>query len=169
MFVKRLLLGLTIVLAASSVASEVMLEIVCENTLAIQTNFQKSKFDSYRAATDSNTTRFTIVDGRPRWKVLSQYPSDKAAASSISNEGYVIAYGFHNLKEGQAYVEGLMDTGKTTAESLSFHRDAFGQWAAQVSSSGNMYDDDNPNGSLYHRMYFYECITLEDNVKTYRP
>jgi len=169
MSVKNLTLVLALLSATTSTASEIMLEIVCENTLAIQTNFQKSKFDSYQAATDSNTTRFTVVDDRPRWKVVRQYPSDKSAVSSISNEGYVIAYGFHNLKDGQAYVEGLMDTGKTTAESLSFHRDAFGQWAAQVSSSGNMYDDENPNGSLYHRMYFYECITLEDNVETFRP
>jgi hypothetical protein len=154
---------------STAATSQVRLEVVCENTLAIQTNFQKNFFDSYQAATDSDTTRFTILDDRPRWKVQRQYPSDKASSFSTEKEGYIYAYGFHNLKDKQAYIEGLMDTGKTTAEMLSFHRNAYGQWTAQVSSSGNMFDDNNPNGNLYHRIYYYECITLEDNIETYRP
>ena len=154
-----LILAVLLGTSASQASSKVLLEVVCDNTLAYQSNFQKKFFDSYNAATDSKSSRFVINSSASRdWGIVRYYPANKSALSSISAKGLIVKKGFHNLEERQAFIEGVMRNDRYT-EVVALHRSKYGHWAVQVSNSGNN------EGNLFHSFYLYECITLEDNIK----
>ena len=131
------------------------LDLICENTLAVQTNFQKEFFDSYSAATDSRNSRFTK---NSKGEVLQFYPAD---SDTESNKFTILKKTFHNLSGNQAYLDGIgvNDGDEKYIKSISFHRNKKKQWAIQITNSGNNED------KLFHRMYFYECAVIKDIIR----
>ena len=131
------------------------LDLICENTAAAQTNFQKGFFDSYSAATDSRNSRFTI---NSKGEVLSFYPAD---SDTESNKFTILKKSFHNISGNQAYLDGIgvNDGVGKYIKSISFHRNKKKQWAVQITNSGNNED------KLFHRMYFYECVVVKDIIR----
>ena len=155
----RFLLLFFLVSWSSTVSAKVMLEVVCNNTIAFQTNFQKNFFDSYHAATDSMSSLFVVENGnQDAWTVTHFYPSNKSSLNISQSEGFIVKKTFHNLESNQGFIEGIMRSKKYT-EVIAMHRSEFGDWAAQNTTSGNN------QGNLFHRVYLYECITLVDNIK----
>ena len=147
-------LGLAFSLLGLNSAAAQSLDLVCENVSAAQTNFQRGYFDSYAAATDSSNSRFTIdTDGN----VFHYYPADSSSVKS-KPDFKIVKTSFHNLTGDQAFLDGIGITGRST-ESIAFHRNQSGQWGMQVTSSGNNED------RLFHRMYFYECVSTKDRIK----
>ena len=146
-------LGLAFSLLGLNSAAAQSLDLVCENVSAAQTNFQRGYFDSYAAATDSSNSRFTIdADGN----AFHYYPADSSSVKS-KPDYKIVKTSFHNLTGDQAFLDGIGITGRST-ESIAFHRNQSGQWGMQVTSSGNNED------RLFHRMYFYECVSTKDRI-----
>ena len=145
---------LSLIFLSSSAEAKVLLDLVCNNTIAVQINFQKNEFDSYKAATDSASTRYQVFS---TGEIKYFYPADKASSSQVSGTGIVLQNKFHNLEPKQAYLEGIMES-ERYIENTSFHRNKYDEWVVQVTRSGN-----NEN-KLFHRMSFYECLKIEDNV-----
>jgi hypothetical protein len=147
------ILGLAFSFLGLNMAAAQSLELVCENTGAAQTNFQKDYFDSYGAATDSSNSRFTIdFDDN----VFHYYPANSSSVKSKS-DFKIIKKSFHNLTGNQAFLDGVGITEKYI-KSITFHRNKSRQWGVQVTNSGNNED------SLFHRMYFYECVSTTDRI-----
>ena len=145
--------GLAFSLLGLNSAAAQSLDVVCENVRAAQTNFQKGYFDSYAAATDSSNSRFTIdTDGN----VFRYYPADSTSVKNTP-DFKIVKKSFHNLTGNQAFLDGIRVT-KKYIESIAFHRNQSGQWGVQVTNSGNNED------MLFHRMYFYECVSTRDSI-----
>jgi len=148
-----LILGLFFSSFGVNLAAAQSLELVCENVRAAQTNFQKNFFDSYGAATDSQNSRFSLYSNG---EVFHHYPAD--STTDEDNPDYqLLKDSFHNLSGRQVFLEGFGVTEKYI-KSITFHRNQSDQWVLQITNSGNNED------SLFHRMYFYECVSMKDNI-----
>ena len=152
-FMSWILLSLVFCVPSNALAT-VVLDLVCENTAATQSNFQKEIFEVYPAATDTYSTRYLVyADGRTEYI----YPSDEGAADRVSRDGFIIKNDFYNLDKSQAFIEGVFATSKYL-DLITFHRSANDTWAVQISKSGN-YDN-----KLFHRVSYYECMSLRDTI-----
>ena len=119
----------------------------CENVAATQFNMGPKGFDSYRAATDTYSTKYVY---RGDETLLSKYPSSSEDKLEIT--GFVVKKGFHNTENLEAFFEFVSFEGRYL-KTYSFHKRTNDPlvWRAVVTNHGNN------KGQLFERTYWYHC------------